>query len=408
MNKYVKVLTSALTVMVVATTLVGCSKSSSSSDTAKKESKSITVWSHLNESEVKEIQKIADEWATKTGNTVKVVVDKSDFQAYTAAAQSSKGPDIMFGFPHNDLGVFQKAGLLDEVPSGVIKDSDYASKEVLNAVTWNGKRYAVPEAMETYALFYNTDKIKTAPKTIEELVSQAKANGGFQYDINNFYFTYSWISSFGGYVFKNNNGTLDPKDVGLGNSGAKQAYQWIQDLVQVNKFMKGDIKGDDAKGAFTSGKTAFYLSGPWDVEACQKAGVKFAVAPIPQVNGADAKSFMGVQAAFVSSKSKNKTEAWDLMKALTAKSYDIVYTVGHRIPVLTADLNKDAFKNDTTTAQFAEQAKHAEPMPNIPEMNAVWTPAGNNLTLLTQGKQDAAKTAQLLVDQINQGVAQQK
>lgn len=105
---------------------------------------------------------------------MKFVADKSDNQAYTAAAQSSKGPDIMFGMPHNDVGVFQKAGLIDEVPSGVINDSDYAAKSALDAVTWNGKKYAVPVAMETYALFYNTDMVKDAPKTTDELEDEAK------------------------------------------------------------------------------------------------------------------------------------------------------------------------------------------------------------------------------------------
>lgn len=396
---------------MISTVIAGCTsatnKSTGDKPAEKKESKNIVVWSHLNESEVKELEKIGQEWAKQTGNTVKFVVDKSDFQAYTAAAQSSKGPDIMFGMPHNDLGVFQKAGLLDEVPAGIINDNDYASKAVLDAVTWNGKRYAVPVAMETYALFYNTDLVKEVPKTVEDLVAQAKTVG-FQYDINNFYFTYGWISGNGGYVFKNNNGTLDPTNIGLGNEGAINAYKWIQDLVVTHKFMKGDIKGDDAKGAFTAKKIGFYISGPWDVEAVQKAGVPFAVAPLPTINGSPAKSFMGVQSAFVSSKSKNKSEAWDLMKALIAKSGNVLYTTGHRIPVLKADLAKSDFQNDKITGAFAEQAKVAEPMPNIPEMNAVWTPAGNNISLLTQGKQDAATTAKNIVTQIADGIKQMK
>lgn len=404
MKKGLKILASALTVLMVSTALIGCGSGNNSSGKGK----NIVVWSHLNDSDVKALDKIGQEWAKKTGNSVKFVTDKSDFQAYTAAAQSSKGPDIMFGMPHNDIGVFQKAGLLDEVPSGIINDGDYAAKSALDAVTWSGKRYAVPIAMETYALFYNTDKVKEAPKTTDELEEQAK-KVGFKYDINNIYFSYGWISGNGGYIFKNNNGTLDPKDIGLGNEGAIKGYQFIQDLVVKDKLMNADITGDIAKGDFTAKKIGFYITGAWDIEALQKVGIPFAVAPLPTINGSPAKSFMTVQGAFVSSKSKNKSEAWDLMKYLTAKSgTDVIYKVRHSVPVLNADLEQADFKNDKIVSAFAEQAKVAEPMPNIPEMNTVWTPTGNNLKLLTQGKQDAAKTAKSILDQVADGIKQMK
>lgn len=403
MKKGLKVLASALTILMVSTALIGCGSGNNSSGKGK----NIVVWSHLNESEVKELDKIGQEWAKKTGNTVKFVVDKSDNQAYTAAAQSSKGPDIMFGMPHNDIGVFQKAGLIDEVPSGVINDSNYAAKSVLDAVTWNGKRYAVPIAMETYALFYNTDLVKEVPKTIDDFEAQAK-KVGLQYDINNIYFSYPWVSGNGGYVFKNNNGTLDPSNIGLGNEGAIKGYQFIQDLVVKNKVMKADTTGDIAKGNFSAKKIGLYISGPWDVETFQKSGINFAVAPLPAINGSTAKSFMTVQSAFVSAKSKNKSEAWDLMKALMAKSDDVVYKTAHRIPVFQANLDKSDFKNDKITSAFAEQAKAAEPMPNIPEMGTIWAPTLNNLQLLTQGKQDPAKTAKNISDQIADGIKQMK
>ena len=52
---------------------------------------------------------------------VKVQVDTSDFQAFfnfTSKQNKFKRQDILFGMPHNDLGTFQKAGLLAEVPWG--------------------------------------------------------------------------------------------------------------------------------------------------------------------------------------------------------------------------------------------------------------------------------------------------
>ncbi|GIM27447.1 maltose ABC transporter substrate-binding protein [Clostridium polyendosporum] len=407
MNKRVKILATMMSALVLSTAFVACGKKEESKGGDGKSGKEIVVWSHLTDPEVKELDKLAQEWAKKTNNKVKVVADKGDMQAYIQAAQSSKGPDVMYGIAHDNLGTFQKAGLLAKVPSGVIDESKYVSKSVMDAVTLVGNKYAVPLSMETYALFYNTEKVKEAPKTLDDLVAKAK-EVGFKYDVNNFYFSYGFLAGNGGYVFKNNNGTLDPKDIGLNNEGAVKGYQFIQDLVVKNKFMNADIKGDGAKGEFQAQKIGLYISGSWDVKGFEDAKVPFAVAPLPTIDGKPCPSFMGVQAAFVSSKSKNQDQAWDLMKHLNEKSSPILINVGNRIPVLKSALDSDAFKKNKYSAQFAEQAKNAEPMPNIPEVQTMWGPGGANLTLLTANKVDAKKAADTTVEQIKQSIAQQK
>ena len=265
MGKRTKILATVMAAtMLFAGSLVGCG-GKSDSGSAGGSGKELTVWSHLTTPEVEELNKIASKWGEENGVKVKVVEDKSEMQAYIQAANSSKGPDIMFGLAHDNLGTFQKAGLLAEVPEGIINDSDYASHQVLDAVTIGGKRYAVPIAQETSALFYNKDKVKEVPKTMEDVVKVAEEGAGFKYDINNFYATYGFIAADGGYVYKDNNGTLDPTDIGLGTPGAIKGYQFVQDLVQKDKLMPADITGDIAKGDFLSKNTGFYISGPWDV-----------------------------------------------------------------------------------------------------------------------------------------------
>ena len=53
-----------------------------------------------------------------------------------------------------------------------------------------------------------------------------------------------------------------------------------------------------------------------------------------------------------------------------------------------------------------EQAKTANPMPNIQEIQAMWTPANNNLQLLSSGQVDAKTAGQNMVDQIKEGISQ--
>ena len=154
--------------------LVGCS---SSKDEASNGENSLTVWSHLTPDEVKAIAPIAEKWGQENGVNVKFVEDKGDMQAYMQAANSSKGPDMMFGLPHDNLGTFEKAGLLAEVPEGLLNKDDYTSEQLIDAVTLNGKQYAVPLAQETTSLFYNKDLVQEVPETMEEVVEIGKERG---------------------------------------------------------------------------------------------------------------------------------------------------------------------------------------------------------------------------------------
>lgn len=94
------------------------------------------------------------------------------------------------------------------------------------------------------------------------------------------------------------------------------------------------------------------------------------------------------------------------MKYLVENSALTLFKVGHRIPVLNKVLASSEVKSDKIMSAFAEQAKVGIPMPNIPEMSAVWTPAGNALSLITTGKATPKQAAEAMVKQIKQGIAQ--
>lgn len=404
MIKRKKSIIALLLASMMTMSLVGCS---SSKDEASNGENSLTVWSHLTPDEVKAIAPIAEKWGQENGVNVKFVEDKGDMQAYMQAANSSKGPDMMFGLPHDNLGTFEKAGLLAEVPEGLLNKDDYTSEQLIDAVTLNGKQYAVPLAQETTSLFYNKDLVQEVPETMEEVVEIGKEKG-FVFDVANFYPTYGLIAANGGYVYKNNNGTLDPTDIGLNNEGAIKGYQFIHDLVVKDKLISVDMTGDIASGEFMNGKAAFYISGPWDVKSFQDAGVNFGVVPFPTLGGNNVKSFMGVQTAFVSSKSKNQELAWDLAKYLSENTSDILLNTGNRIPVLKSVVESEDFAKNEYMLNFAEQTKVADPMPNIPEVQAMWGPAGDNLRLLMNEQLSPEECANMTVEQIKEGIAQQK
>lgn len=402
MRKKLKLLTMLVAGICCTSMLAGCGQSSQTS--AEKESKEVVVWSYLMDNEVEELNKIAQEWGKENGKKVKVIKDNSPFQSFLQAANSSKGPDLVFGLTHNNMGTFQQAGLLSEVPKDFANKEDYVNNTVWDAVSYDGKAYGVPMSMETYALFYNKDKVKEVPKTMEDLVKQAKAYGpsGFQFSVNEFYYGAAFVQSYGGYVFGGSNGTTKVDDIGLANDGAIKAYSYLQDLVQKDKLMPADITSDIANSSFKSGDAIFYIGGPWDISGFKDAGVNFGVVKLPKINNVDAKAFMGVQAGFVSSKSPIQDEAWSLMKYLANNTGERLYDVGNRIPVLKAELNKDKIKNNEFTQGFIAQTTSAVPIPNVPEIEVIWKPM-ENITRILNGE-DPATVAKDIEKAVKDGI----
>lgn len=402
MAKRTKILATIMATMVMASAFVGCGSKTNNEGAKSDSDTTITVWSHLNQSEVDAITPMAEEWATENGVKVKVVVDEGDMQGFTQAANSSKGPDIMFGLAHDNLGTFNKAGLLAEVPENLIDESVYASQQVLDAVTIDGKMVGIPISQETVALFYNKDKVKEVPATMEDLVAKGKELG-FKYNATDFYMTFGFIAAGGGYVFGGEDGNLDPTDIGMNNAGAVAGYEFINSLFK-DGLIPADINGDLAKSAFLTGETAFYISGPWDVEAMKEGGVNFGVAPIPTLNGNNIKTFMGVQSAFVSSKSKNQELAWDLVKHLSETTGDALFETGNRIPVLKSVLEGEKFASNELMVEFSKQAQFANPMPNIPEVQTMWEPGANNIKLMVTGELTPKQAADSTVEQIKSAI----
>lgn len=402
MRKKLKLLTSLVAGICCMSMLVGCGQSSKNSDEG--ESKEVVVWSYLMDNEVEELDKVAQEWGKENGKKVKVIKDNSQFQSFLQAANSSKGPDLVFGITHNNLGTFEQAGLLAEVPKDLVNRDDYVNDSVWNAVSYDGKAYGIPISMETYALFYNKDKVKEIPKTIEDLVSQAKAYGpsGFQFSMNEFYYGAAFVQSYGGYIFGGDKGNTKIDDIGLGNDGAIKAYKFLQDLVQKDKLMPADITSDIANSSFKTGDAIFYIGGPWDISGFKEAGINFGVIKLPKINGVEAKTLMGVQAGFVSSKSPIQEDAWSLMKYLANNTGERLYKVGNRIPVIKAELNKDEIKNNEFTQGFLAQTNSAVPMPNVPEIESIWKPM-ENITRILNGE-DPATVAKDIEKAVKDGI----
>jgi arabinogalactan oligomer/maltooligosaccharide transport system substrate-binding protein len=374
----------------------------------------LLVYSHLQQSESPVIENLAKGWEAKTGNTVKVVYDSSSFQNFTTLARTGKGPDVGFGYPHDNMGTFQLAGLVSPVPDGVWNPGDYVPLAV-PAVSFGGQAFSVPLLVDSTTLQYNKHLVPTAPKTWNDVIKIASTFGnkkgqpyGLLFPVNNYYYVYAFISGLGGYTFAFKNGAYDPTNIGLDNAGTIQALQFLGDLVTKYKLIPADLQYNTEQSLFQKGQAAMVIDGSWDVGANKAAlGKNFAVTTLPLLNGKVLHPYASVQVAFVNAFSHHQAAAWDFIKYIAPLIGVPDWKVAGRFPAYKAALDDPAITSDPASAAFANEIGLATPMPNIAAMNTVWTPAGNALTLVITGKSTPQQAAANMVKQIKQGIAQQ-
>ncbi|WP_094551777.1 maltose ABC transporter substrate-binding protein [Petroclostridium xylanilyticum] len=292
------------------------------------------------------------------------------------------GADV-FSAPHDHVGKLVASGLI--YPNDVLKAEDYMDAAV-QGTSYQGKWYGYPMAIETYALFYNKDLVKEPPKTFDELIAFSKqfndvknSKYGFMMEVGNFYFVYSFLAGYDGYVF-GKNGT-DVNDIGLNSAGAVEGAKFHQKLKEILPLNTADINYDIKKGLFNEGKLAFNIDGPWAVKGHKDAGVNFGVAPLPLLpNGKHPASFSGIRAFYVNSYTNYPNAAKLLAQFLSSKEMltDRFKSTG-QIPPRKDLLSDTAITSDPIAAAFLEQAQYAQAMPNVPEMASVWGPMGTAL-----------------------------
>jgi len=357
------------------------------------EAKKITIWT--SEAQVPILKKLADQYKAKYGVQVDVIqVNFGDIKSkFLTAAPAGEGPDIIVG-AHDWVGELVVNGLLEPIN---LPEKEKYFPAPLQGFTYNGKVYGVPYAFDGPALMYNKDYVQNPPKTFDELIALAKKiekdyGGevrGFIYDYKNFYFSSFAFFGMGGYVFgTDKTGKINVKDVGLANAGAIEGLKLIKKLVDEKILTPGD-NYNTMDGLFKDGLAAMIINGPWAVPGYKQAGINFDVAPIPDLpGGKKPKPFFGAQGFMVNAKSKNKLFALDFLTKFIATK-DIMYQIWQadpRCPSRT-DVNELVMAKDPLTKKFADfLGKYGLPMPNVPEMAAVWGAMGDALAkALDQG-----------------------
>ena len=222
---------------------------------------------------------------------------------------------------------FAAKGWLVPLKGDMALDTTGFLKPPLDAATYNNTLYAAPASSDGGMLYYRSDLVKTAPTTLDEMwkdCSIAKANN---------------MDCYAGQFAKYEGLTCNATEA-MNTYGAKvvdaagkptvdspEAAAGLKMLA--DHYANGDIpkqaityQEEQGRQSFEDGKLLFLRNWPYvyslaNTDDSSKIKGKFAVAPLPGVNGPGA-STLGGHSAAISAFSKHQATALDWLKYLTS------------------------------------------------------------------------------------------
>jgi arabinogalactan oligomer/maltooligosaccharide transport system substrate-binding protein len=353
----------------------------------------LTVWTTFGDQTLEWLEGEAASFTGAFGVPVSVVkLDLNELPATVLrAAPQGEAADLFIGVPHDQIGNMADGGVLADMSvyatPGYLAD---LGEQARLAYTFAGKLFGLPMFVEGPALIVNTDLVPNLPATYEEMIEVAQElttadTFGFMFDAPNFYFAYVYLRTFGGYVFgRDASGSLVASDVGLASEGAVRGAQALKDLRYTYDLIPSGVNYDVANGLFVDGSLAMIYNGPWAISQYRDAGVNVVVVPVPPLaDGTEFGGFMGVQGVLMNQFSTNKVDAANFAKWITRADAQVTMAqLSGRIPASETALQ--AVSDDPIIQGFGTALLNAEPMPNIPQMGQVWTPAGNALAVILE------------------------
>ena len=308
----------------------------------------ITVWHCADATIADTLQKQVDVLAPEIVVTFERKENMSD--ALKLVGDDPESAPDMFMWAHDKVGTFAQMGILSPI-TDVLTEDDLAD----------------------FLPLYNNDLMETAPETTDELLELMKNETTadqyiFVEQHSTSYNAAAWIQGFGGYLINEN------REPGLNLPQTVEAMEYHKQFVS---YMPADGEYNTVTTLFTEGKAASTIGGPWLVPGIKEAGIDLGIAPMPVLpNGTSLTPFSGVQGVHVlKHATETKKEALaEVLKVLGSKETGVALANAASCAPANSKAYEDASVSENQMIMALKtMADNVVPMPNIPEMDVMWS-----------------------------------
>lgn len=352
----------------------------------------LVVWHAYRAGEKAAFEKVAANFNASKGGKIKVTTLAVPYDAFadkiTAAVPRGKGPDI-FIYAQDRLGGWIEAGNTVEPIDFYLDDQTKARfiPTTMEAMTYQGTVFGLPLNYKVITMIYNKKLVTAPPKTSGELVALAKkltdtkaGKFGLAYWYADFYYHAILMNGFGGGVFDaQRRPTLNsPQNV----KSAEYVMKWFDQ----DKILPAEPSTALITSLFNEGKAAIVFSGPWFLGEISK-NISYGLAPLPKMDetGKPMSPWMTVEGVYIAAGSKNPEAAYEFAKFITdLPSAKVLALEGRQTPSNKNVYDDAAVAKDSELKAFRDQVSVGIPMPNLPEMTMVWSPATTAMNKITK------------------------
>ncbi|MCI1831392.1 MAG: extracellular solute-binding protein [Bifidobacterium sp.] len=394
-------------------TLTGCGSTGASGthSTTSTGSSAITVWADADHTAT--LKSVAADFTRKTGVDVRLVQKDmgSIEQDMITQIPAGKGPDVAIG-PNDWTGLLATDGVIQPIELGDMRAA--YQRVAVDAFNYNGNIYGLPYSVENVALVRNTRLAPHAPETWNDMsTAAASAKTAYPYLLQvgsqgDAYTMYPVETSFGSFAFaQNSDGSYDAKKLTIGDSHGHDFAEWIRSQAKAGN-LSTSMTADIALSKFEQGQAPYIITGPWNISAIQKAGVRIAVDPIPSAGGQAARPFVGVNGFFLSAKTRNRLAATNFLTTYIGsdKVQQALFKAGGIPSALTSAYNAEA-KSDPVIQGFKKAGDKGVPMPNITQMSSVWQYWNAAEVSIVNNQGDPSNLWATMADSVKSSIAKQ-
>ncbi len=345
----------------------------------------LKLWHGYRGGEEAALQDAVATFTAETGTQVELLAVPYDALSskLTSAIPHDAGPDV-FIFAHERLRQFHRMKIV--APSTLLDREAYLTPSV-DALELDGAWYGYPLSLKCLALFTNTALLAAPPATTDELLAAMRRLArpreqrfGLAYEAGDFYFHAPVLLGFGGRLFDvEGRARLDTPELASSLAFVKQ--------LQDEQLMPQEVSGALVKSLFNEGRAPMVISGPWFAGEVDPS-IRYRVTPLPTVSatGLPMQPFLGVEAAFVSSRARSPEVAQALARYLSLGAATLVRVErGRQVPAEKAAYAHPVVQADALISAFREVVEGATPTPNTLEMARVWEPMKLALRGVLQG-----------------------